>query len=184
MLITKFVTEDDELIQIEQLSRSNSIANLLDEIKKKEGFVTWSYSIDDLRILHTIAPSVIAKDGDKVVGYALVLVREAADNYAPFSQTLEMVKPLIYQEKPILDYRVYFMGQICVAQDYRGQGVVNLLYQFHKEHLSPGYDMLLTEISVNNPRSQKAHEKVGFKTIHTHKDEKEEWNTVLWDWRS
>ncbi len=43
-------------------------------------------------------------------------------------------------------------------------------------------DLLLTEISVANPRSLKAHQKVGFHVIDTHHDPQGHWDAVLWDW--
>lgn len=181
-LITKFVDSDEELAQISKLSSVNQLANLTDGTKEKEGFVTWLYTIDILKTLHKISPSIIVKDGDQVVGYALVLLEESAEYYEPFRKTLEILSPVIYKNKPLSDYQYYFMGQICVDLDYRGQGIVNLLYQFHKEQLSPYYNFLVTEISVNNPRSQRAHEKVGFKTIYISEDETDRWNIVLWDW--
>ena len=44
------------------------------------------------------------------------------------------------------------------------------------------FDFCLTEVSTRNLRSMQAHEKVGFRIIHTFKDENEEWNILLWDW--
>lgn len=36
---------------------------------------------------------------------------------------------------------------------------------------------------ASNPRSLKAHEKVGFRRIATHRDEMDQWDVVLWDWK-
>jgi hypothetical protein len=57
-----------------------------------------------------------------------------------------------------------------------------MLCQQHKEVYGRYFDFLLTEISINNPRSLKAHEKIGFQTIYTYKDAMDEWNVVVWDW--
>jgi L-amino acid N-acyltransferase YncA len=75
------------------------------------------------------------------------------------------------------------MGQICIDKNYRGKGVFNNLYQHHKKIYQTKFDLLITEISTHNPRSQKAHEKVGFKTIHNYKDVMDEWHVVGWDWQ-
>jgi L-amino acid N-acyltransferase YncA len=74
------------------------------------------------------------------------------------------------------------MGQICVHADYRGQGLVGMLYEFHRQQLSAQYDILVTEISTNNPRSLRAHLKTGFKVIDTYRDAQDEWEVVIWDW--
>ena len=74
------------------------------------------------------------------------------------------------------------MGQVCIDKDYRGKGIFNILFQKHKEVYSNAYELLVTEISTKNYRSQKAHEKIGFTTIYTYSDALDEWNVVVWDW--
>ncbi|WP_431209412.1 hypothetical protein ACQ86N_24965 [Puia sp. P3] len=64
---------------------------------------------------------------------------------------LEYTQSVIYKGQPLAEQRFYIMGQICVDIFYRGQGVVQLLYEFHKKHFSSQYPLLVTEISVNNP---------------------------------
>jgi hypothetical protein len=81
------------------------------------------------------------------------------------------------------DYRIYLMGQICVAEPYRGQGVVDQLYAFHRTEFSDRFDMLVTEISQANPRSMKAHTRAGFKVVDAYPDNGSIWDVVLWDWR-
>lgn len=75
------------------------------------------------------------------------------------------------------------MGQICVAKEFRGEGLVKMLYQKHKEVYSSEYDFILTEISTSNHRSLKVHAKIGFQTIYTYRDQLDEWNLVIWDWK-
>ena len=58
-----------------------------------------------------------------------------------------------------------------------------MLYQHHKALYQQRFDMLITEISPANPRSQRAHEKVGFKTIYHYTDAMDAWNVVVWDWK-
>ncbi|MBS1664755.1 MAG: GNAT family N-acetyltransferase [Bacteroidetes bacterium] len=182
MLTTKLVTTDEELKQIAALSAANLVTNISQEQKIKEGFVTWVYPLEVLQTLHKIIPSVIAMDGDKLAGYAITLTKECADAYPPIAENIEYIKTVFYKGRPLSDYRLYFMGQICVEENYRGQGVVNLLYNFHKQQFSPLYDIFFTEISPANPRSLKAHQKVGFQVIDTHRDSTGEWDAVIWDW--
>jgi hypothetical protein len=202
MLSAKLVTTPQELDQIAHLSNLNLVTNISQETKVKEGFVTWSYSAVDLNALHKIAPSVIAVDGPdiagepgnvqpveqdsapKVAGYALTLHRQSVTAYPRMQGTLDHLETLQYEGKPLSEYRFYLMGQICVAESHRGKGVVDLLYAFHRKAFSPQFEMLVTEISTSNIRSQKAHDRVGFKIIDTYQDESDQWNVVLWDWRS
>ena len=182
MLTAKLVTEESELEQIAQLSAANLSTNISAETKAKEGFVTWVYPQETLYALHVLVPSVIVMDGDKLAGYAITLTKECVTIYPPLAGTVDYVSTIDYKGKPLIDYPVYFMGQICVDKDYRGQGVVEMLYEYHRKQFSPQYSMLITEISTKNPRSSKAHEKVGFKVLDTHHENDEEWDLVVWDW--
>ncbi|MBU1821811.1 MAG: GNAT family N-acetyltransferase, partial [Bacteroidetes bacterium] len=75
----------------------------------------------------------------------------------------------------------YVMGQICVAEAWRGQGVFDGLYQHHRAVFSPAYKLLVTEVSKSNTRSMRAHERVGFRTIYEHEDHVDIWNVVAWE---
>ncbi|HXB07275.1 MAG TPA: GNAT family N-acetyltransferase [Puia sp.] len=183
MLIPSFVKTPEELDQIARLSAANLVTNLTEAEKAKEGFVTWPYTPESLRTLHSVTPSIQVKDGGRVVGYAIVLTRECAAVYPPFEEAMHYYGTVPYQGKSLLDYRVYFMGQICIHPDYRGKGVFGLLYSFHRQQLSPKYEMLVTEISTANLRSLRAHRRLGFVIIDTRRDEMDEWDLVVWDWR-
>jgi hypothetical protein len=132
--------------------------------------------------MHSLAPSIIVKENDQVIGYALTTLKEARVFHQDLQEMFHNLETVTYKGRPLFDYRFYCMGQICVAHDYRGKGIVNLLYQKHKDIYSTQYDFLLTEIATRNHRSQKAHEKTGFRTIHTHRDAMDEWNVVVWEW--
>ena len=182
MLITKLVTSEEEFAGIIELSKANLVSNLPAETKAKEGFVTWVYTKEALQALHAVIPSVIVKDGDTVVGYALSLSPACVDVYPPMAGTHKKVSAISYKGIPLGRQRVYYCGQICVSEGYRGQGLVNMLYQFHRKHFGNQFDRLVTEISTANPRSLKAHQKIGFQVIETHVDDMDEWDIVLWNW--
>ena len=183
MLTAKLVTTDQEIDQIVTLSKANLVTNLSADTKAKEGFVTWVYTPESLKAIHTVIPSVIIKDGDTLAGYALSLSPACVDIYPPMAGTQNLISKMVYKDRPLGQQKIYYCGQICVAQDYRGQGVVNMLYQFHRQHFSSQFDLLATEISTANPRSLKAHQKTGFELIATHRDEMDQWDIVLWDWK-
>jgi hypothetical protein len=183
MLITKFVSDDDELVQIAALSRDNMPSAIPDDLKEKEGYVTWPYSIEDLRAIHQISPSIVVKDGNKVVAYVVILLQEAEKVYQPLKDMMETLGSLNYQGKSVYDYSIYMLGQDCVQRDYRGRGIIKLLFDFQKEHLAPHFELAISAISVHNPLSQRIHEKLGAKTIYVLHDATDTWNIVLWDWR-
>lgn len=172
----------EELEQILALQALNHPHALTAEQRAKEGFVTVKHNLELLKKMNNAVGQIIAKDGAIVVGYALVMPEEFKTMIPVLTPMFEMITTLSYQGKPLTAYRYYVMGQICIAEHYRGTGIFEKLYAEHKRLLADRFDFCLTEISVKNTRSMRAHEKVGFKTIHTFSDNTDNWNIVLWDW--
>ena len=183
MLKATIVTTREEIEQINRLNKLNYRKNVSPEERDKEGFVSWEYPVELLQQLQDSAPHVIVKDDEKVVAYALVAMKEAALFHRDLQAMFDHLYPIGYKGKLLATYNFYCMGQVCIDKDYRGKGVFGMLYQHHKKLYQDSFDMLITEISVSNIRSQRAHEKVGFKTIYSYTDEMDEWNVVAWDWR-
>ena len=182
MIYSTIVNNVSELQQILHLQQQNLSHNIPEEEVRSQGFVTFQHDLEILQQFHQLAPSVIVKDDDKVVAYALTVVNEARHIFPPMESLFVLLERLQWKNKPFNNYRYYEMGQICVAKHYRGKGVFGMLYQQHKRSYSYLYDLLVTKISTKNHRSLKAHEKVGFETIVVQKDELDEWSVVVWDW--
>lgn len=183
MIHSSIVTTNVELQQILELQQQNLPKNISGEELTSRGFVTFQHDLDILKQFHELAPSVIVKDSDKVIAYALTVVNEARYIFPPMDSMFKLLETLEWKNHPFSSYRYYEMGQVCVAKEYRGQGVFEMLYQQHKNSYSSKYDLLVTKISTSNRRSLRAHEKMGFKTITVDKDELDEWNVVAWDWQ-
>ncbi len=183
MLFAKTVDTTRELQQILELQQLYLAGHNSSVEEKEQGFVTVHHTPGKLQQLHDLSPSVIVKDGEEVIAYALVMLNEAGDLIPELFSMFEMFKTLSWKDKPLHHYRYYVMGQVCVHKPYRGQGVFEMLYQKHKEVMQNNYDFVITEIATRNTRSIRAHEKVGFQTVHRFSDAKEEWEVVLWDWR-
>lgn len=182
MLKATIVTTEEELFQIHELNQQNLKQNLDKEARYRKGFVTWLYSIELLQKMHNLSPSIIVKDDTKVVGYALTTLKEAKSFHPDLDIMFRNLQSVQYKNRALSSYGFYCIGQICVSEEYRGKGIVNMLYQKHKEVYGKHYDFLLTEISTSNSRSLKAHQRIGFQTIYTYKDAMDEWNVVVWDW--
>jgi ribosomal protein S18 acetylase RimI-like enzyme len=173
----------EELQQILKLQSENHVHNLGPIDKKSNGFVTVKHDLDLLKKMNSAIPQVIAKQNEEVVGYALVMLKEFKEMIPVLIPMFEMFGTLSYKNKFVNEYDFYVMGQICISKTCRGQGIFENMYLKHKELYSNRFQICVTEVSVNNIGSMKAHERVGFKTIHTFRDQTDEWNIMLWDWR-
>ncbi len=182
--VIKIVSEFSELQGIKSLQDQNLKKNLSSYDAETEGFVTAEYSIEFLQALHHANPSVIAKDGGLVVGYALVALKSIRHQHDLLSDLFESIDKIEYRNQ-LLKYSNYVVvGQLCVAKEYRGRGLVQQMYQYFKARLSGKFDYCLTDIAENNPRSLKAHLKTGFRIVDTLHYGGIDWNIVLWDWNA
>lgn len=179
---TTTVSTDEQLKQILQLQENNLRTNISAETQQQQGFLSLQHSLPVLKQMHDIAPGIIATDGDQLAGYALTMPRECRHIVPELEPMFSSFEQTLWNGRPLSEYRFYVMGQICVAEAWRGQGVFDALYQQHKTSYSKDFDCIVTEIATRNIRSMRAHERVGFKTIHVHLDELDEWAVVVWDW--
>lgn len=178
----KLVESKEELQQILDLQNANHVDNVSSNIKKQEGFVTVKHNIELLTRMNTAAPQVIAVDQGKVIGYALVMLKDFKNMIPILEPMYSTFDDLIYDGVKLTTLDYYVMGQVCIDKDYRGAGVFHALYKKHNSVFSPKYDLCLTEVSTSNPRSMRAHLKVGFKILKTYQDASDEWNILSWDW--
>jgi len=172
----------EELQQILDLQESNLPITISKEEAKDQGFVTVHHTMDILSAMNRKYQHVIAKDGDQVIAYALVMLQEFSDEVSVLSPMFNKMNTLSFKGKALTECSYFVMGQVCVAKGYRGQGVFNGLYQKMKQQMSPFFECIVTEIATRNTRSMRAHEKVGFKVIDIFSTDVEEWAIVAWDW--
>jgi GNAT superfamily N-acetyltransferase len=171
------VQNDGDLQQILGLQRENLARNLSPDEAAAHGFVTVEHSLDALKRMHAIVPSIIARDEAALAGYALVMpvaARPFIPVLEPMFQRLESLR--LFRE------RFYVMGQICVARAWRGRGVFDLLYQAHRRELRASYDSVVTEVAMRNGRSMRAHARIGFAVIDRYRDATDDWAVLRWDW--
>jgi ribosomal protein S18 acetylase RimI-like enzyme len=182
MIRIKLVSEFSELEEIKSLQDKNLKRNLSDQEAEVQGFVTAEYSIEFLETLHQESPSVIAKDGGLVVGYALVALKSIRHHHELLSDLFDNIDKIEYNNQSLKYSNYVVVGQLCVAKNYRGQGLVQQMYQHFKSSLSWKFDYCLTDVAKNNPRSLKAHLITGFQVIDTLNYVGIKWDIVLWDW--
>ncbi len=177
-------TNDADLTGILTLQSANQTATVSADYQKDQGFVTLTHSLAMLRQMNEAAPQVIAKDGDAVVGYALTLLPSVKTVVPALLPLFEQFDNVVYRGQTINTYRYYVMGQVCVDEAYRGQGLFDGLYAAHREQFSDRFDLLVTDIATRNTRSRRAHERVGFVETDEFTDAIDRWVVVVWDWRT
>jgi ribosomal protein S18 acetylase RimI-like enzyme len=178
------VSTTDEVRQILDLQARNLPASLSPEIMASQGFVTVRHEPAILQEMNDRTPAIIAKAGDQVIAYALVMPREFATSVPVLESLFTKLDTLSWHGAPLRDNpRWFVMGQICVAEGYRGMGIFERLYETMSKIYRDRYDFTVTEVAERNTRSLRAHERVGFQTIHTYHDgvAREVWRVVVLD---
>ncbi|MCX2761580.1 GNAT family N-acetyltransferase [Aquimarina muelleri] len=177
-LIYTLTTCDEELEQIIKLQQNNLPSFISKKEKEAEGFVTVTHDLSILRKMNSKQPHIVAKDKDKVVGYALSMLKD-------FKDDIEILKPMFAMIDNHLDLSSSYvvMGQVCIDKVYRRQGIFRGLYQAMKNELEKKYDFLITEVASNNIRSLQAHQAIGFKTLITYQSNNIQWHLIYWDWQ-
>lgn len=184
MISITTVQSEAGILGVLALQQANLRKNVLPDVQVSQGFVTVEHNPDVLTRMNRAAPSIIAKDGDTVVGYALTMLPEFGADVPELLPLFSLLNTLSYEGQPIANYNWYVMGQVCVAENYRGQQLFDRMYAHQRAVYSNRYDLLITDISANNPRSLRAHSRVGFQPIHEFHDAilGETWVIVGWDW--
>lgn len=177
-IVYKRTAQISELEQIITLQAENALTDQSSEEKAKEGFVSARHSLALLQEMNEACPHIIAKIGDEVVGYALVMLPS-------FKYKIEMLIPMFEKIEVLFsEYKNYVvMGQICIAKEHRKKGIFKGLYNFYKTELESQFSVVVTEVATLNQRSLQAHHAVGFLLKERYKDNEMEWDLVYWDWK-
>ena len=176
------LSQEKEIYQIKSLQEDNLKSQLTKEECESEGFLTASYTVDFLIKMNELHPAILAKDGDTLAGYALVASRANKGEHELLDDLISHCERVIYKEQKLSELPYAIVGQLCVAKKYRGQGLVQKLYQYFKECNQDNFCCCITDVDCQNPRSLKAHVNSGFEVIGSLGYGGAQWNLVLWNW--
>jgi ribosomal protein S18 acetylase RimI-like enzyme len=183
-IILSRVSAYHDLQAISRLQQLNLRKNLDAETANAQGFLTAEYTIEYLKEMHDASPSIVAKNGDEVVGYALVATKEVRNGHDLMADLFNVIDTKTYKGQLLKQINYVVVGQLCVAEAYRGQGLVKRMYDYYRDCYSTQYKYLITDVAQANTRSLNAHKKSGFEVIDTLIYGGIGWDIVLWDWRN
>ncbi|MEO8765230.1 MAG: GNAT family N-acetyltransferase [Ginsengibacter sp.] len=185
MIVYTPAKTNEEIVQVLELQKKNLPQNLTEDEKTTQGFVTVIHSFETLQKMNSIEQSIIAKDNDRVIGYLLAMTRESRNDIPVLIPMFDAFDNVMYDSKKISVYKYIVVGQVCIAEGWRGRGVLDDCYQEYKRHFRDKYDFAITEIRETNKRSINAHKRIGFETVNRYQDPAgDRWKIVLWDWRN
>ena len=175
-------TTDREIQEIRDLQEVNLKENVTAENRLSDGFLTAKYELDFLKAMHNLTPAIIAKPDDAVVGYALATDKSLLSSHPLLNDLSCQINKISFKKKTIGDFNYLVVGQLCVAKEFRGQGVAQQLYFHFKKVYKNRYPFAVTDVDQKNNASLGMHSKVGFKTLSTLNYGESSWNVVVLDW--
>ncbi len=158
------------------LQAKNLERNISAETLAQEGFVTVEHDLATLEAISGDHFHVVARtQSGEVVGYVLVMLREYAGSIPVLVPMFQAFDGLSFRGKRLEATRYFVMGQVCIDVDHRGTGLFRRLYEGLFRQMETDFELVLTEVAARNPRSIRAHEKVGFEVVERYGAEGEEW---------
>jgi len=156
---------DDDLRAILALQSVNHRDSVAEGDRATHGFLSLRHTLDLLREMNKPWAHTVARRGDEVVGYALTTLSRFRDRLPALDDMFERLRRIELDGRPASDHRYFVMGQVCVAREHRGQGLVDAMYRDQAARLSSAFDWSFTEVDAANPRSLRAHKRSGWTEI-------------------
>ena len=139
------------------LLKANHVSNMTEE-EKKNGFVTTNMTNEQMtRLICEENGVTVAKDGDKVVAFALAASWEFWKEWPFFQYMIEILPDNSYNGEPLTVANSYQYGPVCVDKDYRGTGVFEKVFFASLESMESRFPYMVTFVNKVNPRSYEAH---------------------------
>ena len=106
----KSANSREELEQILILQNENHFDNLSRQLRKVDGFVTVRHDIEMLLQMNSFAKQVIAVVDEKVVGYALVMLKELKNLIPVLIPMFDSFERIKYNNTTLDTLNYYVMG--------------------------------------------------------------------------
>ncbi|HCQ8621055.1 TPA: GNAT family N-acetyltransferase [Klebsiella quasipneumoniae] len=161
------LAQDSDIPEVKQLLERYHAKNLAGE-QRANGFVTTDMTEQQLNELRSAESGVvIAVDStcDKVIGLLLGGSWEFLSPWPMFKYMASILNEYQYQGKNLDAVSSYQYGPICVAEEYRGQGVGEMLLEYQRKVFAPRYPVIVTFVNVLNPRSYAFHTRNQFEDV-------------------
>ncbi|MBD1392246.1 GNAT family N-acetyltransferase [Mucilaginibacter glaciei] len=183
-IILQPAVSDTDFKEIIELQRENHYKSLNAQQQQEQGFVFAEHTIGMLKLMSAKIPQLVALHEGRVIGYNLAMTATMETDLQSLEPMFREFHKTLYKGRVLTDYNFFVGGQVCVANDFRGLGLLNKLYHATADAVNGIYDLCVTEISFINNHSLKAHQKMGFEIAGSHIDDFGGWYVVVWDLRA
>lgn len=164
MKLTVATTTDiDDILKLHAKYQIDTIQ----EEDKKDGFVTTPFTKEELSSLIDQEQGIfIARADGEVVAYVMSASWDFWSKWEMFRFMVSNLDGKQYQDIKITSANSYQYGPVCIDKRYRGSGLLEQIFAFALEKMSKRFEILITFVNKENPRSMKAHrQKIGLDVL-------------------
>ncbi|MBG6128990.1 hypothetical protein IWQ47_000318 [Aquimarina sp. EL_43] len=148
------------------LQEKNLFSNL-NEKERETGFVTTPFTTNQIEEIIKQNGIFIAENDDNViVAYAFAGNWEYFEQWEIFNVMISRFPKLSFDGYQISTENSFQYGPVCIDKEYRGKGLLNLIFEEMRVEFVKKYPISITFINKVNVISEKAHtKKLGWKII-------------------
>lgn len=149
----------EDIPEVSKLHFRYQIDSIADE-DKKDGFITTAFTEAQLaELIESESGLSVVTKGGCIVAYAMAASWKFWSRWPMFAHMIKDLPNLQYKGHKLCTANSYQYGPVCVDKSVRGQGVLELVFNFSLQQMSSRYPVLVTFINKINPRSYAAHTK-------------------------
>ena len=139
-----------------KLQAANYVVNL-SEADRREGFLSAEFSREQVAVMAEDLGIMIAVEAKDIVGYLCAFRNDFNHGSPVLAAMLNSYDRVKFEENPLSSYNSYIYGPVCIAKNYRRQGLLRGLYEAHKRDLMGQFDVGVAFVASNNLHSLQAH---------------------------
>lgn len=148
------------------LQEKNLYANL-SESDRKLGFVTTPFSVNQIEeIILQNGLFIAENEQNELISYVFAGNWNYFGQWEIFNFMVSRFPKLSFQGEKITTENSFQYGPICIYKNYRGKGILNLIFEEMRVEFLKKYPISVTFINKINPISENAHtQKLGWEII-------------------
>lgn len=156
MIITRIANAVD-IERILSLQEKYLYGNLSEE-ERKDGFVTTPFTIAQIEEAIKQNGLFIAENKhDLIIAYAFAASWKYFEQWEIFNHMVSRFPQLSFNGHRITTKNSFQYGPVCIDKEYRGQGILNLIFEEMRIELYKRYPISITFINKVNVISEMAH---------------------------
>ncbi len=165
MIKTRIGNKND-IDGILSLQEKNLYSNL-NEIERRNGFVTTPFTVNQIEeIIKQNGIFVAENKQGEIVAYAFAGSWKYFGQWEIFNFMVSRFSKLSFKENKITTENSFQYGPVCIDKNYRGKGLLNLIFEEMRIEFLKKYPISITFINKINVISERAHtKKLGWEII-------------------